>query len=73
MNIIPPCAALALLDRSSLVDIIHEGDKHVPEQQRRLAYAKRRVRAMERAEKKRRAHEALAPLVAELQGVMGGR
>jgi len=51
MNIIPPPAALDLLDRSGLVDVIHEGDRHVPEQQRRLAYAKRKLRALERAER----------------------
>lgn len=58
MNIIPPCAALDMLDRSGLADVIHKGDKQVPEQQRRLAYAKRKLRAMDRAAQKRAAKEA---------------
>ncbi|MFQ6309897.1 hypothetical protein [Lysobacter capsici] len=58
MNPIPSPEVLDVLPRNILEAIVHEKDREIPVEQSRLAYIKRLLRSLDRADAKRAAKES---------------
>lgn len=58
MNPIPSPEVLDVLPRNILEAIVHEKDREIPVEQSQLAYIKRLLRSLDRADAKRAAREA---------------